>query len=120
MFGACAFDVSNTKVDLAANLPEGMWTLTIYSGSGDVLYTLNDTQSGSRQFTVSLALAPSLFEMLSKTGSEEVIKITGLDVKTPEPAGLAVFWVPAREPAMRAGIIRELNRTVCRPVSLPS
>ena len=117
IFGACAFDVSASKVDLAANLPDGMWTLTIYSASGDVIYTLNDTQSGSGRFTLSLALAPSLFEMLSKTGSDEPINVTGWDVKTPESSGLAVFWVPVREAAMRAGVIRVLTGTVCRQVA---
>ena len=51
-------------------LPDGMWTLAIYSASGDVIYTLNDSQSGSGRFTVSLALGlgplPCLISLKTK------------------------------------------------------
>ena len=120
VFGACAFDVRDTKIALTANMPEGLWTLTIYSGSGDVFYTLNDTQSGTTRFTVSLSLAPSLVEMITQTGSEENVNITGWDVKTNEPTGLAVFWIPVSEEAMRAGVVKTLSGTECRPDSSPS
>ena len=120
VFGACAFDLRDTKIALIANMPEDMWTLTIYSASGDVFYTLNDTQSGTGRFTVSLTLAPSLVEMITQTGTEDAVNITGWEVKTNEPTGLAVFWIPVSEDAMRPGVIKTLGSTQCRPDSSPS
>lgn len=120
VFGACAFDLGETKISLTASMPEGMWTLTIYSASGDVVYTLNDTQSGTASFTVSLSLAPGLVEMITQTGIEDPVNVTGWEVKTSEPTGLAVFWIPVSEDAMRAGVIKTLGSTACRPDSPPS
>lgn len=114
VFGACAFDVGGSRVDIIATLPDDLWTLTIYTASGDALYTLNDIQSGTGRFTVSLSLAPSLLEMLSMAGGDDAISTTGWDVKTAEPTGLAVFWIPVREEAMRPGVIRRLSETACR------
>ncbi len=114
VFGACAFDVSAAKIALVANMPEGLWTLTVYSASGDVIYTLNDKQSGTAHFTVTLSLAPSLVEMINQTGNEEPVNTTGWDVQTNEPTGVAVFWIPLSEPAMRAGVVRTLAKTACQ------
>ena len=120
VFGACAFDLSKTKVALTGNMPEGLWTLTIYSATGDVFYTLNDTQSGTARFTVSLSLAPSLVEMVMNTGTEETGNMTGWDVKANEPTGLAVFWIPVSEAAMRPSVIKTLQSTECRADPTPS
>ncbi len=120
VFGACAFDLADTKIALSANMPGGMWTLTIYSATGDVFYTLNDTQSGTGSFTVSLSLAPSLVDMITQAGTEDSVNITGWEVNTNEPTGLAVFWIPVSEEAMRADVINTLGVTQCRPDSSPS
>jgi uncharacterized membrane protein len=92
-----------------------MWTLTIYSASGDTVYSLNDRQSGTNRFTVKLSLAPSLLEMLSQTGSEDLTGATGWEVETPEPTGLAVVWVPAQEKAMRRNLEQILEASRCGP-----
>lgn len=114
--GVCAFDVSQSNVTLAANVPEGFWTLTIYSSRGDVIYSANNAQTGTNSFTVSLSLAPDLIEMLKQaTAKEPVDADTGWTVSSPAPNGLAVLWYPVAEPAQRTGIIREMSKTVCQP-----
>ncbi|MBI3674852.1 MAG: hypothetical protein HY245_15825, partial [Rhizobiales bacterium] len=92
VMGACAFDVSQGPVELSANLPPGFWTLTIFDSTGNVLFTVNDAQSGTGSFTVNLARAPSLIEMLKASGSDEPSDLTGWKVSTAETTGLAVIW----------------------------
>lgn len=114
--GACAFDVSKGPVDLSADMPSGFWTLTIYSSSGDVIYALNDTQAGTGRFTVNLKKAPSLLDMLSQTSLDDPRTMSGWNVSTAEPTGLAVLWQPVAEAALRPSIVRNLEKTICKPV----
>jgi uncharacterized membrane protein len=117
LFGACAFDVSTAKVALAAQMPKGLWTLTIYSGAGDVIYVLNDRQSGADSFTVTLSLAPSLIEMLQQAGSEDAGGTTGWDVQTAKPKGIAVLWVSIAEPELRPAWEAILRQSSCKAVA---
>ncbi len=117
LFGACAFDVSAAKVALAAQLPKAMWTLTVYSGAGDVIYVLNDRQSGVDSFTVTLSLAPSLIEMLQQAGSEDAGGTTGWDVQTAKPKGIAVLWVSIAEPELRPAWEAILRQSSCKTVA---
>lgn len=116
LFGACAFDVSTAKVALAAQMPRGLWTLTVYSGAGDVVYVLNDRQSGADSFTVTFSLAPSLIEMLQQAG-EDTGGTTGWEVQTPKPKGIAVLWVSIAEPELRPAWEAILRQSSCRTVA---
>ena len=115
--GVCAFDVSMGPVDFSADMPAGFWTLTIYSASGEVIYALNGTQSGTGRFTVNLKTAPGLLEILSQTGPEDPVNMTGWNLSTAQPTGLAVLWQPVAEAALRPGIVRDFGMTTCKPVS---
>ena len=114
--GVCAFDVSASEVSLSASLPDGFWTLTVYSNRGDVIYSVNNTQTGTNSFTVALSRAPDLFEMLLQATEKEPIDAdTGWTVSSPAARGLAVLWYPVAEAAQRASIMREMLKTVCGP-----
>jgi uncharacterized membrane protein len=117
VIGACAFDVSTSKVNLSANMPAGYWTLTIYSSSGEVIYALNDTQSGTGNFTVSLSKAPGLLEMLTQTGQDDVRNTTGWTVSAIDPKGIAVLWQPVPDPGQRAGVVRAFETSTCTAAS---
>lgn len=116
LFGACAFDVAAQKVALTAKLPKGLWTLTVYSGAGDVIYVLNDRQAGADSFTVTFALAPSLLEMLQQAGSDDTGGTTGWDVQTAQPKGIAVLWVPITEAELRPAWEAILRQSTCKVV----
>lgn len=116
LFGACAFDVSAEKVALAAHMPKGRWTLTVYSASGDVIYVLNERQAGADSFTVTFSLAPSLVEMLL-AGGEDTGGTTGWDVQTAKPKGIAVLWVPIAEPELRPAWEAVLWQSSCKAVA---
>ena len=83
------------NVTLSADLPDGFWITTIYSDKGETIYTVNNRQSGSNVFNVSLSRAPGFIEMLVQATDKERPEIdSGWTVQSPEPQGLAVVWYP--------------------------
>ena len=114
VFGLCSFDVSKSGVELSANMPDTFWTLTVYSHSGDVIYALNNMQSGTNAFTVSLTRAPGLLEMLTRVAPENPKDFTGWNVSTADATGIAVMWVPLREPAQRRAITHTIESSSCK------
>ncbi|MCB1378990.1 MAG: hypothetical protein KDK89_11570 [Alphaproteobacteria bacterium] len=116
--GICAFDVSRQNVQLTAQMPAGYWTLTIYSGHGDALYTANNTQAGTNNFTVGLSLAPGLVEMLQQSTEKETLsEDTGWSVQSTEARGIIVLWSPVVDAAQRPGIVKQMQATSCSAVS---
>jgi uncharacterized membrane protein len=112
--GLCAFDVSNSKLDLSASLPPGYWTLTIYSSAGDVIYALNDRQSGTSTFTVNVSRAPGLVEMLTQPAQDDLASTTGWSVKASDPTGFAVLWQPVSDPGLRAKVVQAFEKSSCK------
>lgn len=114
VIGLCVFDVSAGDVQLSAQMPPGFWTLTVYSSTGAVIYSVNDRQAGTGSFTLSLSRAPGFVETLLKAAEKEKIEEdSGWTVKTVDPKGLAVLWYPEVETAMRPHIIREMKASTC-------
>lgn len=112
--GLCVFDVSEGDVEFSAHMPHGFWTLTVYSSTGAVIYSVNDRQAGTGNFTLGLSRAPGLVEALLKaTEKEKIDEDTGWTVKTVDPKGMAVLWYPETEPAIRSRIIREMQASTC-------
>jgi uncharacterized membrane protein len=95
--GLCLFDLSAGDVTLSANVPDGLWIATIYTDRADVIYSVNNRQSGINAFSVRLSRAPGLIEqILSATAPESAEDIaSGWTVMSPETRGLAVIWHPA-------------------------
>lgn len=115
VIGVCAFDVSASNVALSAEMPQGFWTLTIYSERGNVIYSVNDQQAGTNSFTVGLSLAPGFLETLQQVADKEVVaEDSGWTVKSPEPRGLAILWFPATEAAARDGLIKQIAASTCK------
>jgi uncharacterized membrane protein len=115
LFGVCPFDVSDSDVVLNANLPDGFWTLTIYTRTGKTLYVLNDEQSGTSNFNVRLTQSGSLFDMFRESADAD-IEQAGWKVVTDLPRGLAVFWVQSPDRKLRDRLSSILERTSCAPV----
>jgi uncharacterized membrane protein len=111
--GACAFDVSRGPVQLKAALTPGFWTLTIYSSAGDVIYVLNEIQSGTDTFAVNFNRAPGLLQMLLATQQDDPRNVSGWTVSSAEPRGLAVLWQPLADQAMQPEAERALAATQC-------
>lgn len=119
--GICLFDVTDGGVTLSANLPEGFWITTIYSDKGETLYSVNNRQSGSDVFNVSLSRAPGLIEMLIQSTDKERPEIdSGWTVQSPEPQGLALVWYPLTDAALRGPAEQAMSRSSCGRSVSPS
>ena len=119
--GICLFDVTDGGITLSANLPEGFWVTTIYSDNGETLYTVNNRQSGSDAFNVSLSRAPGFIEMLVQSTDKERPEIdSGWTVQSPEPQGLAVVWYPLTDAALREPVAQAMSGTRCGRTVSPS
>lgn len=115
--GLCLFDVSKGDVTLAADLPDGFWVTTMYSARGEALYSLNNRQSGTNVFTVTLSRAPGFIEQLIAATDKEKPEIdSGWTVMSPDAHGLAVVWYPLTEPGLRPQIAEAMMKSRCAPV----
>lgn len=112
--GVCLFDVSRGDVTLSANLPDGLWVTTIYTDRGESIYSVNNRQSGSNVFNVTLSLAPGFIDMLIQATDKERPEIdSGWTVMSPQARGLAVVWYPLPDAALRASTAESIARTRC-------
>jgi uncharacterized membrane protein len=113
VFGVCRFNLAGGPVELDANLPNGLWTLTVYSQFGRTLYTVTDEQSGIDKFSLKLARAPSIFDVFSLKDDDSLVETSGWQVLSPDDRGFALFWVPALDQAMRQGLMDTLAKSSC-------
>lgn len=112
--GVCRFNVENSDVIFTASLPAGFWVTTVYSDRGKAIYSVNNRQSGSDVFTVSLSRAPGLIEsVLAATDADRPEIDSGWTVNSPVPRGLVVVWYPVADAAMRDGIAAIMERSRC-------
>jgi uncharacterized membrane protein len=114
VFGVCQFDVADKDIVVNADLPQGFWTLSIYTQTGKTLYVLNDRQSGTNQFSVRLTKASSLLDAFRETADAD-IETAGWKVETSVPEGLAVFWLQPQDMLHRPRVAEALARTTCAP-----
>jgi uncharacterized membrane protein len=113
VFGLCRFNLTSGPVTLDANLPDGIWTLTVYSRFGRTLYTVTDEQSGVDKFSLQLAMAPGVLDVFSLKEDENEVDASGWKVLSSDERGFAVFWVPALDKAMREGLAETLSKSSC-------
>ena len=113
VFGLCRFNLASGPITLDANLPDGIWTLTVYSRFGKTLYTVTDEQSGIDKFSLQLAMAPSIFDVLSLKEEDNPVESSGWKVLSSDERGFALFWVPAMDQAMRQGLMEILSKSSC-------
>ena len=113
VFGLCRFNLASGPITLDANLPEGIWNLTVYSRFGKTLYTVTDKQSGLNKFSLQLVMAPSIFEMFAAKEDDNLVESSGWKVLSSDDRGFALFWVPAIDQAMRESLMETLSKSSC-------
>jgi uncharacterized membrane protein len=114
VFGLCRFNLTSGPITLDASLPDGIWTLTVYSRFGKTLYTVTDEQSGVNTFSLQLAMAPSMFDVFLTKEDDNQVESSGWKVQSSDERGFALFWVPALDQAMREGLMDTLSKSSCR------
>jgi uncharacterized membrane protein len=113
VFGLCRFNLSSGPITLDANLPDGIWNLTVYSRFGKTLYTVTDKQSGLNKFSLQLAMAPSIFDIFAAKEDDNLVDSSGWKVLSSDDRGFALFWVPAVDQAMRESLMETLSKSSC-------
>ena len=113
VFGLCRFNLAAGPITLDANVPDGIWALTVYSRFGKTLYTVNDEQSGTDKFSLQLAMAPGILDLFSAK-EEDPVASSGWKVLSSDERGFALFWVPAVDQALRESLTETLSRSSCR------
>ena len=112
VFGLCRFNLTSGPVTLDANLPDGIWTLTVYSRFGRTLYTVTDEQSGVDKFSLQLAMAPGILDLFA-VKEEDQVASSGWKVQSTDERGFALFWVPSTDRAMRESRSETLSKSSC-------
>ena len=112
VFGLCRFNLASGPITLNANVPDGIWTLTVYSQFGKTLYTVNDEQSGVDQFSLQLAMAPGILDQFSAK-EEDPVASSGWKVQSSDARGFALFWVPSIDQALRESRSETLAKSFC-------
>ena len=112
VFGLCRFNLASGPITLDANLPDGIWTLTVYSRFGKTLYTVSDEQSGIDKFSLQLAMAPGILDLFA-VKEEDQVASSGWKVQSTDERGFALFWVPSTDRAMRESRSETLSKSSC-------
>lgn len=117
--GLCLFDAAQGDVSFTADLAQGLWVASIYTGHAEPIYAVNNRQSGADRFTLRLSLAPGLIDQILGASSKDSLEdlASGWTVMSPEPTGLAVLWYPASEAGVRAAAAEAMARSRCGPLN---
>jgi uncharacterized membrane protein len=97
-------------------VPEGHWSLDIYTIRGRQVYALNDRQADSREFSVTLEQEASLFATIIGGGPVEpdvTSENVGWRVELAEDKGLAILWMPQSDKWRRREAQRVLEKSRC-------
>lgn len=115
----CKYDISKGPVRLAMTVPDGYWTLSVYTIHGRQVYALNDRQADARTFSVKLVKAKSFLSQLTNVGGDEGdanLEDIGWRVELSEDKGLAFLWMPHSDKWRRIEAMAELSKSSCEPL----
>jgi uncharacterized membrane protein len=54
-YGFCRFDISALPLKVSAPIPDSYWSVSVFSDTGENLYTINDAQTGVRRLELIIA-----------------------------------------------------------------
>jgi uncharacterized membrane protein len=54
-YAFCRFDISALPLKVSAPIPDSYWSVSVYSNTGENLYTINDAQTGVRRLELVIA-----------------------------------------------------------------
>ncbi len=114
--GLCLLDLDQGRVIISANVPNSLWTLSIYSQSGQQVYAINDAEAGTRNFSIELKRAKALLQQLTSKGDTEEagqIENVGWHAEIYDRRGIAVLWVPVPDQWRRGEIEAAIKGTNC-------
>ena len=111
--GQCVFDLAGGWLAIDAAMPASFWSLTIYSDSGEEVYSINDRQAGTSRFKLTVKRAPSLLSFFTNDPDTKPSENEGWSAEIGGDRGLVVFWAALDQPQLRPTFARELERSTC-------
>ncbi len=92
-YAFCRFDLSSKPVQVSAPIPDSYWSVSVYSDTGENIYTINDTQTGVRNLKLLIVNADS-----QDSVSNNALVKDAITFASPALTGLIIFrgFVPDR------------------------
>jgi uncharacterized membrane protein len=123
LVGICKFNVAKGPVKLTASLPEGFWSLAVYTIRGQQVYAINDTQADTNTFSVEFSRSGGLISQLLASGDEREDVTSddiGWRISVREQEGLAVLWLALADPLLRQEAESVMKQSRCALVDKPT
>ncbi len=111
LHGICVIEPARGQMEMIAHLPVGYWSLTVYSDTGDVIYTLNDRHVDADRLSVIFRMRKD-----NPSGLPEVPRLREgkLVVPLASKRALAVLRTYIDVPGLRRRILRTFASSTCR------
>lgn len=108
----CAYDLSSGPVELSAMLPDRYWSVSVYTPTGDVIYTLNDRQAKSDRIDLVISQSgtelPKRQDAIVGGADREIIQVV-----SETDRGIAVIRGALTTEAQRASTGARLDGSRC-------
>ena len=108
VYAFCKFDIGSRPLIIRGNIPPSYWSVSLYSETGDNVYTLNDKQAGVETIRLMVVTSDEAFE---REGRPENTII----VRSPSTTGLVLFRAFVPDQSQAAAIAGHLNASECKP-----
>lgn len=108
----CRFDAREGPVSLSATLPEAGWSLSVYSESGDGLYTL--TGQPDRRTDAAVVLIPAGERFIGRSVEPQPGVVDFAQVTVPTGRGLVVVRAPVKGKGFTYELDQDLARASCK------
>jgi uncharacterized membrane protein len=114
--GLCKFDLRAGPIKIAAELPEGFWTLAVYTIRGQQVYAINDTQADTNSFTVEINRDGGVIsQLLGNADDAQDIDDDqlGWRISMTDAEGVALLWLPVADPLLRKDAEAAMAKSRC-------
>ena len=106
-YAFCKYDISERPLLVQGAIPPSYWSVSVYSETGDNVYTLNDRQAGVEQISLMVVNAGETFE-------EDERPENTIIVRTPTATGLILFRAFVSDRSQSGLIERHLDASECK------
>jgi uncharacterized membrane protein len=114
VFAFCRYDAARQPVVIRAVLPDGGWTLGLYSEDGDNFYVIPGQDQ--RRIDVDVALIGSGDHSLAPLADLRGADANLTQIQLPAPTGIMIIRAPLKGEAYAATVQTQLARARCAPV----
>ncbi len=113
-YAFCTFDISERPLLIEGKIPPTYWSVSIYSETGENIYTLNDKQAGVP--TIKLVIVQEDADIDSGNRGER--PEDAIIVRTPSMTGLVLFRAFIPDQSLHDMVQRHLDNSKCvtRPI----